>query len=418
MEKEFYRVLDSRVPELALRIGKLNKRAKKLGVPEIVVNNVGTETVRVLRGSEGNTFEAPIDYSGALTAFVVGTRTYQHLTVTGQTPKLAGWTFVGTLQHLKDEETGENLTVLRAVPGEVIPSDYRTRAQWCDHCKLNRRRRDTYIVRNDRNQVKQVGSDCIKDFLGGVSPEQILASLEIFLSAEDLLSGSEGGFGEGGDDLAIWRDSYLEHVAAIIRRDGWLSRGKARDFGGQATADAALDYFNIRNNGNLRPLVITDDDRKLVADAVEWGRSLTGINRDGTENDYEWNLRVSLNSETIKARTEGIVASLIAAYNRHVEHETRQRVKRDNSKSEFIGTVRKREVFDLVLIAEPTWHQSDFGSYAISRYLHNNQNEVVWFGQGGVGKVGESVTVKATVKRHEERNGVKQTIINRVTEVK
>lgn len=429
MEKNFYRVPESRMAEIAERIGKLNRRAKKLGVPQIVVNNVGSETVKIISQEDGGyqtgyTFEASETYVPKSFETIIGTRTYQHLTVTGETPKLAGWAFLGTLQHLKDEETGENFTVLRSVPGETIPASYRQRPQWCDHCRVDRYRRDTYIVRNDAGETKQVGSSCIRDFLGGVSPEAILASMEILLSAEDLLSGGEGGWGMGSDDMAIWRDNYLTTVAAIIRTRGWKSRKYVRDFGGESTADAALAYFSTSEKirSQQPKLDITDADTTLAEEAIEWGRGLTGINRDGSTNDYEWNLRASLVGETLKARTEGLVASLIPAYLRHQERELKLQRKAKDSKSEFIGTVGKREVFELTLVNEPMAHESDWGSYYISRFL-NGQNEVVWFGSKLQRKnaegytvdvvAGETVKVKATVKRHEERNGVKQTIINR-----
>ena len=82
------------------------------------------------------------------------------LTLTGEAPRLAGWRFVAALTHLD----GEN--VARTLPGETLPAVYRTRGPKCDHCKVNRRRDDTFVVGHADGRFVQVGSTCLAGLPG------------------------------------------------------------------------------------------------------------------------------------------------------------------------------------------------------------------------------------------------------------
>lgn len=80
--------------------------------------------------------------------------------------------------------------------------------------------------------------------------------------------------------------------------------------------------------------------------------------------------------------------------------------------SNWIGTVGKREVFALTIQRIMSFE----GQYGVT-YIHimhdKNANVVVYKGTKVLGEAGEFVTVKATVKEHGEREGVKQTKIAR-----
>ena len=84
----------------------------------------------------------------------------------------------------------------------------------------------------------------------------------------------------------------------------------------------------------------------------------------------------------------------------------------DAEKSGWIGEIGQRRVFDLTirLVVEME------GMYGFS-YLHvmhdADGNVVVYKGTNRLGEKGNAVSVKATVKDHDTRDGVKQTKISR-----
>jgi predicted Fe-S protein YdhL (DUF1289 family) len=88
----------------------------------------------------------------------------------------------------------------------------------------------------------------------------------------------------------------------------------------------------------------------------------------------------------------------------------------DADKSGWLGTVGERRVFDLTIRMVIAME----GQYGYS-YLHVmndvDGNVVVYKGTNCLGEKGDAVSVKATVKEHDIRDGVRQTKISRPKEV-
>jgi hypothetical protein len=148
-----------------------------------------------------------------------------------------GWRFVAVIQH---EEGG----LVAAVPGNegLDLSAYRAARATCDHCSTSRNRKDTYLVRNEATgALKQVGSSCLKDFLG---QDPFLAAMmaEHLAIIDNLCAEWDGEFERVGQRTVFPAAEFLAITAAVIRNNGWLSRGAAREKGceGSATADLAM----------------------------------------------------------------------------------------------------------------------------------------------------------------------------------
>ena len=77
--------------------------------------------------------------------------------------KIEGWEFIARIDH--SQELGN---VVRVLPGKFLPEMYRNTSHLlCQHCGVQRYRRDTFVLRCiETNEYKQVGSTCLKDFLG------------------------------------------------------------------------------------------------------------------------------------------------------------------------------------------------------------------------------------------------------------
>ena len=165
--------------------------------------------------------------------------------LTAGRPALAGWDFLAAVEPLE----GGNL--IRQVPGaEVAEGElaaWSTGAIACDHCQAKRRRTETFIVRADGTDTavpagtyKQVGRQCVAAFLGGKSAASIVAQLgwpDVVRSIGDV--DGEGGWGSSEAeqfDPAV----FLALTAAVIRLDGWMSRGAALSTEGRATVDHVL----------------------------------------------------------------------------------------------------------------------------------------------------------------------------------
>src|SRR5271157_1271365 len=74
--------------------------------------------------------------------------------------KIDGWNFVATIDHT--HETGN---LIRSLPNKTVPEEFRTSTPICQHCNVNRYRRNTYVLRSDDGVIKQVGKTCLNDFI-------------------------------------------------------------------------------------------------------------------------------------------------------------------------------------------------------------------------------------------------------------
>jgi len=408
-----YRIPEANYQNLLKRIEKMNKRAAKLKMPALVLTEVGESFVECKRQSANDPDgEYDMRVGTKVVTFLVR---IIHVTLTGNCPRVNGWAMAATIQH----EDGGN--ILRTVPGfeANLPVVYRTATTACDHCGTNRKRTDTYVLQSEAGAWKQVGRNCLADFLRTENASGLAEYAEMLACLDDEMSEYEE-MGEGGarGQRYISMAALLTQVACCIRADGWCSRGEARNSFNpkQATVDSALICFDSKDWAKLskkdqEKLTPTDDDRTRAAGAIEWAQALPA----DVANDYLWNIRVVSHREQISYREAGLAGSIISAYNRHLEQELAKKYERDHP-SEYFGTVGEREVFTLTVIGTRDI-ESDFGQSTLVMFRDANGNRAKWFCSGECPlPLDVPVIVKATVKSHEEYKSSKQTLLTRVAE--
>jgi hypothetical protein len=374
------------------RLDKLNRRAVRLGQPPIVLREVGTSERKIT------------DRDGKRVIRIIP---LVHITVEGASPKLNGWTFLATLDHAS--EAG---IIIRAVPGATIPVQYREAMPVCDHCHADRRRHETFIVRHDDGRIAQVGRQCLRDFLGHQSPDAIATYAE-FLAAmgEACEAGEDWGEGGGSGSGRIPLDTFLAYVSSSIRRFGWLSRTKAKEWDKSATADLALSTLALVSDGKGKPEdKPTDADWTRAAAAIEWTATLRERNPENLS-DYEHNLRVATSGSTCTWRTAGIVASLITTYERALGIEVER--KAAAAVSQHVGTPGKRETFKGLVCTKCLHIETQYGVLNINLFKDAAGNVLVWRTGSWDGQVGNVYDLKATVKEHSNYKGIKQTDLAR-----
>jgi len=429
-----YRVPEENFADLEKKFAKLARRAAKLGCGPLDLKVVGEEKhklVGVLGELGSRRSHKPMDYVLKRGEYVAGVHVTKLVEVNGSAPKLNGWTFIATLQHSTDPEVG---TIIRSVPGQgELPLKYREAKPVCDHCKLLRLRNDTYVVRHDDGRTAQVGSNCLKDFLGHQSPEAMASYAELLMGAEELLASEEGESGPR-KHMRFWSEGALAVANAVIKKHGWKSRSKAREDGGVATANLVDEYLSAmavhdtKTCERILPDGVSEEDAHVAQAALEWAQDVLP-RRDKELNDYMWNLRVVTGQEAVTARELGLLSSLLPTYQRElsrdVERKAREEVKaKVGASSDYFGTDGKREVFELTLIDVMELNRDkhsyyDSGVTYLHKFIDDNGNVAVWYGSSRLAPKednGKKFTVKATVKSHEEYKGIKQTRLERVSE--
>lgn len=383
MDKKIYKIPEQNLEDLKARIEKLNKKCRKLAVPEIVLS-VGE----------------PVDQEINLKVV----RSYP-VTIEGTGPKLNGWQFIAVLDHIPDAGT-----IVRALPGEQIGVAYRDAKPNCDHCQENRRRKDTYLVRSEETgDIKQVGSSCLKDFLGHASPESLAALAEMLATTNTLCEEFERR--DFSDRYRIPLFHYLTYVAKEIQNHGWVSRKVAREQEQASTSDYALTAMYDAN-----PTTPPDEKAvELAKGAMEWAESLQEKPTDEL-GDYEYNLMIVFKTTAIEPRSCGLAASAVYCHIRNLEKEAKLKADRaGTANSKHIGTVEKREVFTLTILSEKLI-EGQYGVTHLYRMQDEHGNIVVWFSSRNCSlEVGKTYQIKGTVKKHDVFNGTNQTMLTRCT---
>lgn len=398
-EPRIYRIKESRRAAIDAAIEKLRKRAAKVGAPMPAIN------ISPLREQT---------FKDELTALPEVRRWYE-VTIDDPAPlKLAGWTFLGTLDHAT--EAG---VIVRAVPGVEFPASYRDAKPVCNHCGTSRIRRETFIVEHEDGTRKQVGRNCVADFLG-VDPASLIARLQWNLDLFGMLDDEDmrGGASDGdGFDLEF----FLAVVALCIRKHGWTSRTVAREHPGMiATSVAALNTIAALRNGDRKsdwyahPEAV---DCQTAAEALTWARGLREANPGRDLSDYEHNLFVVCAGVGVRMKNTGIAASAVSSYQRHVGRMIeRARIAKVGANSTHVGTVGEREEFDATVVSEKTF-ESDFGARALIKFIDDAGNVLIWWTSPQSFRKGEHVHIKATIKEHSTYKETKQTVIARAVVV-
>jgi hypothetical protein len=101
----------------------------------------------------------------------------------------------------------------------------------------------------------------------------------------------------------------------------------------------------------------------------------------------------------------------IRAHFERKEAKKQERIAADSS-SQHVGTIGERRIFNLN-IQHTASYETEFGICHVSVMKDSDGNILVYKGFKTLGAKGDDITLRATIKAHGEREGVKQTILNR-----
>jgi hypothetical protein len=405
-----YKVPERNLSLLQARIAKLAKRATKLHSEPIALNVLGYT-----------------DHKREATEFRLAqiVRIYD-VTVSGPAPRINGWEFIAVLEPIASE-SGEVLgNLLRNVPNasKPLPESYRTAGNHCDHCNAARRRNETFVLANESGDYKQVGRQCLRDFLGHASPEMYANLAQILLDCAAMCSDSEdedwgGGGGRGASRYIT--EEVLTLAACSIRLEGWRSATAARERGGESTSGAVACWIDASAESQKKwknPLHASGGDRETAKAVCEW---LSTLESRAELNDYFYNLSLLGQGATITCKSFGLACSAIPTYLREMEREINRRKRmEEDSNSVYVGEVGTRIKITATLV-HTTDLESDFGVTHLYKFKDESGNVLMWFASsiywnpltGQDIAMGDTIVLDASIKKHEEYKGIKQTMITR-----
>ena len=397
-------ILKSKKDGLIKNIAKFNKKAAKLSYPPMLVE-FGPDRIHSYYASEA------AEVMGVLTKIP-----YQEVTVKYEVPKLAGWDLISVFDYevYEDEnEQRQKAVFTNTVPGKELPYEYQDKNEiHCEHCGHNRYRKQSYLVLHEETgEYKEVGSTCLKDFLGH-NPATFL----FYAGIQDRIKDMEEEFGSygSGDPMSWDLLGVLTLTNAVIKKYGWTSRSEANEAqynheSKTATADN-VDYYLHTPTDKIDPrdrVEIDDEDKEIAEKTLEYFKTL-----ESQDNDYIMNCLKLVKINRIPSRRLGIACSMIAVYRRHVEKEI---AKANELPSEWFGNIGSKLEDCEVVCTFKTHCETMYGTSTLYKFMDNDGNIFKTFYSGHTWSVEqeEKVRLFGTVKKHDEWNDKKETMLTR-----
>lgn len=389
MENIKRRILADSLGTVQAAITKLARRAGKLGVPVPVLTHgdvYGVKSTHPVSGEPRTKFYVDVELANAIV-------------------KLPNWNLVAALDHA--EKT------VRVVPDAVLPTQYRGAASLCDHCQTKRTRNTTYVLVSAEAKFVQVGSNCIKDFLGH-DGERAVRLGEFSIALGEFLEEGEEGF-PGGNSRSAFTD--LEFLLAwtlrVVAVSGFFSKkaveeGRASQPTSQEVA-YAMDPPESKRDEVIRQYPMVEGMTEKALAIIEWAKALTEA--EVQSSDYLYNVHQVAENGFTTRRSHGVAVSMVAAYNRAQSDLV---ARSEAIPSKHFGTVGERAVYTLT-VTKLIYIEGQFGTTTLHMFKDQDGNAAKWFSSTGeLADIGETRIVKATVKNHEQYKGSAQTTLSRV----
>lgn len=395
-----YMVLLAKKEEVEFTLEKLINKLEKKGLPID------------LKWSWGK----PLTISETYTGKIV-TVSRIPLLLEGTLPIFDGWEFIATLQRIE----GSNIVL----SNEHIPNVYRDRME-CDHCKLQRKRNETFILRN-KQEYKQVGSTCLNDFFQNQVDKIALKATLLHGLFEQLQRACEYN-GEGAK-LNFLLQEVLLLTHARIRVKGWMSNAQAKEKGIQSTSYAVREYLTNPKSMVMDNVTVIISDDVYVERVIEWAENLADSEVEGS--DYLYNVRTIARSGSVNLKTIGLACSIVYAYEK--AHE-----KVETNRSNHVGEVGQVVSFGLpqqvgkrgrtlknapivlsdsaVTLTRIARYETQWGVTTVLCFVDISGNGIVWKASScdvTQDDVNKRFTIVGTVKEHSVYNGANQTILTR-----
>lgn len=381
------------------RIATINARAAKRGFTgRLEVTGTEREVTQTGPGGTPQTF------------------TVVDMRIDGEAPSYGGWGFLAAVDTVETEE-GHDF-VLRCAPGidEATLDRSILRPGQCQHCRTNRTNRTnrvhTYLLRNaETGHSVQVGSTCLRDFLGWEGRPVYVSTNDAAEELDDFLGGLSGF------ERAYSPRTVVATAWGISRKYGWTSAAAA-SYGNTSTRELVESY--LYGTGTTDRELRTDVQTEVAAADSKADEILTAV-LEGLDIDtaYGANLQVCLRGTYVQDKHMGLVVSTVAAYERILGTQLR-REQQDaaRTQSQYAGTVEEK-ITITGTVTRLTPVQGNYGYRSTTSMLvilEDGPTIAKMFTSAGWAfdiEQGQQLTVTATVKEHEEYQGARQTVLIR-----
>lgn len=311
--------------------------------------------------------------------------------------KANGWTVRAKVEH------GDKGNIVTALGGKSAEPAWFKAPAYCDHCKTNRFRKVTYFVEHESGEVRQVGRACLHEYTG-INP----ATAVMWAEVQDIVgAGMDRMAGEWGG--CVYEEMYpvpliLAHAYDVIQAYGYRKSDEPH-----STRDEVKERVL---NGSKPSVEAMENAEKVNA----WLVGLEQVTDDRWIGDLERNGSSLALSGYAKAKHFGRLAYMPLAYERYLEHKARdaqrEAAKQVEAASQHVGEVGQRITLTAATAKLLTAWAGEYGTTYLYKFTDAQGNVYIWYASRGI-ETRDGMTIKGTVKNHNERDGIKQTVLTR-----
>lgn len=334
------------------------KSCERLGVPAPTLTFVDLPYLESVDVSEGRTVLVE----------------FQRVKIESYRPMLpGGYRLVAVVSSV---EGNPIVTRLRDTDEIDLPS--RIDPSVCDYCRKRRTRNNTFFVwSEEKKELRQVGGDCMEDFLGH-DPYKVLAFVQAFADVEEEMS-FDADFSQRTSDLRLV--SFLTLVAYLSEKNGFVTKSEAEEslydgkYPKEATSNAAVDLFRALNQSKVE-WPASDRHAKVAKDAIAWALDLSG------EREFERNLKTIASATMIPLKFAGLAAYVVGGFlKKKSKLQTASALKPVQDRG-FVGKLEERQIFKGLLVSVKRY-ESDYGA-TFYHTISVGGDVVVWKGSKSI----------------------------------
>lgn len=330
--------------------------------------------------------------------------------------KIKGFEVVAVLEHpVSSDENSENLVYLignNNITKNDIEILQRLKSN-CSHCHTKRVRKKTVILYNEeQDKLIQVGLSCLNNYLGVDISGKLdrLSDIERMLNGEldkyDIMNGSRE-----------WSSINTKLNAGIISAIMIMAYDKYKEsmLNTKSVVDRLNEYTQLYNNLSM-------NEKQAY---LEKGNNIVNkfANLESVEGGFELNLRALCRNYLIRRKNVRMAAWIPAVYSKITEKAQQEKKYKEEweqkcSGSQYYGNEGDK-LGEIKVICERllTTKEVYINEYntAVS-YVYSLKMGNYWFiwSTGNALKDGIEYTLKGgKIKKHQEYNGLKQTVISR-----
>lgn len=387
--KHVYTIPEVRRAEMQKACARFDRKAAEYG--------------KVFSAVFGEKYTKSVDVRSNATNAVIGSRLVEcfDLTLDAEIIRKDGYCVIAKIEHLP---TGNFVTPF--ING--VKKGWFERSSYCEHCRTNHFRKNTFIVHGENGEEKQVGSTCLKDYCG-INPNIFAQyrNLEAMVEDAKIDLYVDEDFEYFGETLYSLR-KVLAFAYDIIDLQGYV---RATESGSnKSKLIIALSSNIMPSNIALKQADALIEDCKQIENSDEYPPFLS--------DKAAWlihNIKTLALNDCCKESHLGFVAYAPIAYGTYKAEKVAWELKKAEREiaaqtSGFVGKIGDKITFDVAEMKLMTTWENDWGHTTyLYRFTDTSGNVLIWYASKRMEDGCKRVTAK--VRNHNVRDDVKQTII-------